>query len=424
MRRRSCDALRVPLHTGPLYASRVQPSVRSVRVTGVRLVLVAVAAVLIASACATVPYTGRRQLSMVSASEELRQGDQLYAIARRRSRISHDRIASDIVQDVGRRIAVVSGQPQWRWEFTLFDDDEQVNAWALPGGKVGIYTGILPVAKDEAGLASVIGHEVAHAIAHHGAERSSQGQLVSILGMGLAVAAGSSTSGATTNLLMQAYGLGAQLGVMLPFGRAQESEADEIGLILMAKAGYDPRAAVGIWQRMGQQKGAQAAPPEFLSTHPSYGTRVQRIEGALPRALGFYEPGRVSNRPLPALKQLRGGDAGEEALLEAVMKIDRLAARASSQQTVATEIGRAFDIKADSVVQFANQASLSPGEAALAFALLRSTKIPPQQLVDDLRRGSSWWGIIRQAGASPRRLAQDLDRVSTRLTPQPRRPAR
>jgi len=389
-----------------------------------RLALVAVITTLVAGACAIVPYTGRRQLSMVSASEEIRQGEQLYAIARRRARISHDTVTSNILQDVGRRIATVSGQPQWRWEFTLFDDDEQVNAWALPGGKVGIYTGILPVAKDEAGLASVIGHEVAHAIAHHGAERASQGQLVSILGMGLAVAAGSTTSGATADLLMQAYGLGAHMGVMLPFGRAQESEADEIGLILMAKAGYDPHAAIGIWQRMSQLKGAGAAPPEFLSTHPSHGTRIRRIEATMPRALEFYEPGRVSNRRLPSLKQLRGGDAGEEALLDAVVKIDRLAAKSGSEQLVATEIGRAFDVKPESVVRFSNQASLSPGEASLAFALLRSTKISPERLVDDLRRGSSWWGIIREAGASPKRLAGDLERVSGRLAGQRPRAAR
>jgi len=367
-----------------------------------------------------VPYTGRQQISLVSEAEERQQGEQLYAVAKRRAPVSQDTVALAIVQDVGRRIAAVSGQPAWDWEFTLFDEPDEVNAWALPGGKVGIYTGLLPIAHDEAGLASVIGHEVAHAIAHHGAERASQGQLIQLLGAGVAVAAGGTMGSGAANALMQAYGVGAQVGVMLPFGRAQESEADEIGLILMAKAGYDPRAAIAVWQRMGTAEGAGSAPPEFLSTHPSYGTRIERIRAALPRALEYYEPGRAPNRTLPALAALEGANPSERAIFDSVVRIDQLAAKAEDA-AVATAIGAEFDQRPEAVVTYANQSALSPGEAALALAVLRDTKVAPERLARDLQGGAGWWRIIRDTGASPRALVIDLGSVAKRLSSTRRR---
>jgi predicted Zn-dependent protease len=265
----------------------------------------AAALALVLASCTTVPYTGRRQLAIMSPSEEARLGEQLYATALRETAVSPDANARGIVQDVGRRIAAVANQPTWRWEFTVFADDEQANAWALPGGKVGIYTGIFPIARDENGLAVIVGHEVAHALAHHSAERASQGTLLGILGTGASIAVGGAVSPANLQLLQAAFGLGAQYGVLLPFGRTQESEADEIGLILMAKAGYDPRAAIGVWERMGDIERRSATPPEFLSTHPSYGTRLNRIRAAMPRALAEYRPGPVGNRTLPAVATAR-----------------------------------------------------------------------------------------------------------------------
>jgi len=166
-------------------------------------------------------------------------------------------------------------------------EDKQINAWCMPGGKVVVYTGILPVAQGEAGLAVVMGHEIAHAIAEHGNERMSHGLLAQFGGMALEEAL-SSQAGATKQLWMSVYGVGAQYGALLPYSRLQENEADRLGLIFMAMAGYDPNAAAPFWQRMASQKGG-AAPPEFLSTHPSDATRIENIKRLIPEAMGYYK---------------------------------------------------------------------------------------------------------------------------------------
>lgn len=247
-------------------------------------------------ACATVPYTNRSQLMLVSESQETTLGAQAYKEVLSKAVIVHDSKFVDPVRRVGERIARAADKPDYKWEFTVIDDDSMINAFALPGGKVAVYTGIFPVAKDEAGLAAVLGHEVAHALAHHGAERMSQGLLAQIGAAGLSVALGGSDP-QTANAVMQAYGLGAQYGVLLPFSRSQESEADHIGLILMAKAGYDPHAALGLWQRM--EKLNEKTPLEFLSTHPSYGTRITDIQGWLPEAQRYYKADGSKNEALP-----------------------------------------------------------------------------------------------------------------------------
>jgi len=197
------------------------------------------------------------------------------------------------VADVGRRLAGVANQPSFAWEFVLLDGDE-VNAFALPGGKTAVYRGILPVARTTAGLAVVMGHEIAHAIARHGAERMSQGLLVGLGGEILGAAAG---GGAEGGAVLAAYGLGSQLGVMLPFSRSQESEADVIGLMLMAKAGYDPREAIAFWDRMEKRGGD--GPSEFLSTHPSGSTRRMTLQNNLAQALDYY--GRTRSAPIAPL---------------------------------------------------------------------------------------------------------------------------
>jgi predicted Zn-dependent protease len=206
------------------------------------------------------------------------------------------------VTNLGKRIAKAAAHPEYRWQFTVFDDPEQANAFALPGGKVAVYTGVFPVAQTTAGLAAVVGHEVGHVLAHHAAERMSQGLLLQIGASGLSVALGAQDQ-ATRDAVMQALGLGAHYGVLLPFSRAQESEADHIGLILMAKAGYDPHAALDLWRRF-EARGKEA-PPEFLSTHPSYGTREQHIASWLPEAMRYYQPSRTAVVSLPAIAQRR-----------------------------------------------------------------------------------------------------------------------
>jgi metalloendopeptidase OMA1, mitochondrial len=230
------------------------------------------------AACESAPVTGRNQLILLPESQDASMGLQAYQQIKQQERVSRDPELNRRVQEIGRRIAAVSGQPDWDWQFTVFENDEP-NAFALPGGKVGVYTGLFKVARNDDQLAAVLAHEIAHAIARHGAERMSQG-LLTQLG---AAALGAATSPAYAELAAQA----ATLGIILPYSRTQESEADEIGLMLMAKAGYDPREAVKLWQNFEALGGAR--PPEFLSTHPSAGTRIERLKELMPKALEIYE---------------------------------------------------------------------------------------------------------------------------------------
>lgn len=370
---------------------------------------------LVLTSCATVPYTGRRQLSIMSAAQETQLGNQAYASLTRRSLIAHDTRANAIVREVGRRIADAADQPSWTWELTLFDDREQVNAWALPGGKVGVYTGIFPVAEHEAGLATVVGHEVAHALAHHSAERASQQTFLGLIAGGLAAAA-DVTLGGSGGLAQQTLSLGAQLGILLPFSRAQESEADEIGLILMAKAGYDPRAALGVWDRMAAVERQQATPPEFLSTHPSYGTRVARIEAALPRALRYYRPDASPDRRLPALADLEPPDPAEAEIIAGVSRIDKLASRKETARTLPYVIAAEFRTRPERVADLQKETDFSPGETALALALLTGTATQLDALVRDLERSRRWYDVVRASGASPRAVGTGLAAIAERAT--------
>jgi predicted Zn-dependent protease len=251
------------------------------------------------SACTTVPYTNRNQFMVMSESDDLKLGAAAYQQVLKKEKIVHDPQITAPVQEVGRRIAAAAEKPEYQWEFTVIDDPKQANAFCLPGGKVAVYTGIFPIAKDEAGLATVIGHEVAHALARHGAERMSTGMALQAAGAALAIASGGQ-SAATQQAVMAAYGLGAQVGVALPFSRSQESEADRIGLILMAKGGYDPEAAIGLWQRMEQYAGGKG-PPEWLSTHPAEGTRQHNIEGWVAEARQYYQPPPAPDGMLPVI---------------------------------------------------------------------------------------------------------------------------
>lgn len=263
-------------------------------------------ATVLAAACATVPYTNRSQLMLMSRGEEAELGAAAYRQALKTEKIVESGPAAEVVRRVGERIARAAERADFRWEFKLIDNDEVVNAFCLPGGKVAIYSGIFPVAYDEAGLAAVMGHEVAHALARHGAERMSQGQLAQIGAIGVAVAVGDQ-SPATQQAVMSAFGIGTQVGVLLPFSRAHEAEADHIGMILMAKAGYDPAAALQLWQRMEQmeRRKRDGGTPEFLSTHPGYQTRQANIEGWLAEARRHYRPdSSVSAGPLPGVTPL------------------------------------------------------------------------------------------------------------------------
>ena len=219
-----------------------------------------------------------------------------YQVVLSESELSSNPVEVDMIKRVGERIQKAAEEyyaeykiedklAGYEWEYNLIVDD-QVNAWCMPGGKVAFYTGILPVCEDETGIAVVMGHEVAHALANHGGERMSQG-MIAQMGLGTLAAAMGESPSLTRQLLLQSIGMGTQLGV-LKFSRDNESEADHIGLILMAKAGYDPRAATSFWERMSALSGGQA-PPEFLSTHPASETRVKDLEALLPEALKYYK---------------------------------------------------------------------------------------------------------------------------------------
>jgi metalloendopeptidase OMA1, mitochondrial len=248
-----------------------------------RLLCVAALIAALVGGCETVPITGRSQMQLVSTTEEAQMGAEAYKEILSKAKISNDPAANALVQRVGTRIVAVTDRKDLSWEFTVIDDPQTVNAFALPGGKVAVYTGILPVTRDEAGLAVVLGHEVSHVMARHSAERISQ-QLslqygAQILGAMLGVNPDITKAGAGLLVNM----------LLLPWDRKQESEADHLGLIYMAKAGYDPRAASEFWTRMTESSKGASRPPEFLSTHPSGETRIQQIAEWLPEAERYYQ---------------------------------------------------------------------------------------------------------------------------------------
>jgi predicted Zn-dependent protease len=262
--------------------------------------IVALAGLLVVLAgCAEVPITGRRQLSFVPASlvtsMSIEQYDQLIS----QSKVVTGTPQAVMVKSVGEKIVKAVEEytkthglkdpfAGYKWEFNLIQDPN-VNAFAMPGGKVVVYTGILPVAQNEAGLATVLGHEIAHVFAGHGEERLSQGLLAQLGEVGLAAALQKQPE-QTKNLFMSAYGLGAQVGILLPFSRVQENEADHLGMIFMAMAGYDPHAAVAFWERMAAAGQGKAKPPEFLSTHPADATRIKKLQELVPEAMEYYHP--------------------------------------------------------------------------------------------------------------------------------------
>lgn len=231
-------------------------------------------------ACVTTPETHRTQLNFQSDSQMNQMGDDAYKDILSKSKVSKNATLNSEIVSVGRRIAQASGA-DYDWEFTVIEDP-QVNAFCLPGGKVAVYTGLIPVAKNNAGLAAVLGHEVAHAVLRHSAERMSQ---QTVLAAGLSIATLSFSNSKYKELMAAALGVGAMYGVSLPFSRYHEAEADRVGLDYMAKAGYDPKEAVLLWQRMAQQ-GSRS--PEILSTHPDPLNRARDLSKHMDKALQLY----------------------------------------------------------------------------------------------------------------------------------------
>jgi predicted Zn-dependent protease len=256
--------------------------------------------VLFIISCTKNPITGRSQANLVSEAEVNSMAETQY-----RQFLSTNKVVSssgnrdaEMVKRVGQRVSKAveayfrqQGQAQllegYKWEYNLVESAE-VNAWCMPGGKIVVYTGLLPITQNEAALAAVMGHEVAHAVLNHGRERMSQEMINQGLGSALSVAL-ANKSAATQNVFLTAFGLGSQVGVLLPFSRKHELEADHYGLLFAAMAGYNPQEAINLWERM-EKASSGSKPPEFLSTHPSEGNRIEQLKKYMPEALKYYKP--------------------------------------------------------------------------------------------------------------------------------------
>ena len=258
---------------------------------------------LVIYACARVPMTGRRQAKLLPESELVAMSLTQYAGFLDTSAVVKSGANRSSIATVGARISKAVEEylrttrdsamiQNFKWEFNLVDDPA-VNAWCMPGGKVVFYTGIMPICQTETGIAVVMGHEIAHAVARHGNERMSQGMIQQLGGIGLSVAVASKPA-ETQQLFQLAYAAGTQVGVMLPFSRKHESEADHMGLMFMSMAGYDPHEAPKFWERMNAMAGG-ASPPEFLSTHPAPATRAANLQKLMPEALKYYNAYNTSN---------------------------------------------------------------------------------------------------------------------------------
>ncbi len=239
--------------------------------------------------CTTVPGTGRSALMLVPESALVEQSNNLFREMRRKTRISRNSEYNARVQRVGRKIAdvVKDDMPNTHWEFVVFEDASQVNAFAMPGGKVGIYTGLFSLVEQDADLATVVSHEIAHVVARHGNQRVSQQILLAAGGLAIGLSLDDEDR-ATRNAVMTAYGMGSTLGVALPYSRSHELEADKLGLIYMARAGYDPRRSLVFWEKMMRRQRAGLL-PEFLSTHPAHQSRIRQLKSTMEWAIAEYD---------------------------------------------------------------------------------------------------------------------------------------
>jgi len=255
-------------------------------------VIVGISLIAIIGSCATNPFTGKKTLNFVSNSQLFPSAFQQYGTFLKENKVITATLDAKKVESVGIKIKnaaeqwlKANGHPEYlkgyQWEYKLIENKE-VNAWCMPGGKIVVYTGILPITQDEAGLATVMGHEVSHALANHGAQRMSAAQLQQIGAVGVALATGSQSE-ENQKMWQQYYGIGSQVGVMLPFSRSHETEADKIGLTLMAIAGYNPEQAIYFWERMSANSNGKK-PSEMLSTHPSDATRIANLKKLIPEA--------------------------------------------------------------------------------------------------------------------------------------------
>lgn len=276
-----------------------------------RVALGLVSVLLLLSGCSTVPETGRRQLLLISADQEAQMGLATFAQMKKEEPISANPMFNDRVTRIGTRIAASVGRalPNAKWEFVVFESKE-LNAFALPGGKVGVYTGLLDIAETDDELAAVMGHEIAHVSSRHSGERvSHQLALAGVTALSEIGMEAGEVDDDTRNIARAALGVGATVAVILPYSRTHESEADAIGLRFAAGAGYDPRAAVTFWQRMLKANEGKSRPPEWLSTHPSNETRIKALQELAPQYVPLYEESKARIEAAEMGEGSEGADA-------------------------------------------------------------------------------------------------------------------
>ena len=345
---------------------------------------------------------------LVPESNEIASGEQAYRQISRDSVLTDNSQALRIVRRVGERIARAANKPDYRWEFRIINDPDNVNAFCVPGGKVAVYTGIFPIAKDEAGLAVILGHEVAHALLRHAGERMSQAE---VLGTGLALAG---ASGVNPQIL-QALGLGASVGVILPFSRSQESEADHVGLILMAKAGYDPRVSLEVWERMERKE--KGAPPEFLSTHPGSEARIQQLRAWMPEALQYYQPGSQSVELLPSPQALDSPTAkNERELLKRIQAINQYVEQKSGERPIVEALANELRLNPQLVVQERQQLRIGYGQYAALRGVSYLGRSSISRTLSAYQRGEPWSEIAQANGTRLNELTVWLNDVIRRTT--------
>lgn len=349
---------------------------------------------LLLGACTTAPLTQRRQIILTSEEQELALGEMQYRELLRNCVLTPDRKANRIVQKVGNRLAQVVNRADYAWEFVVINEPTVVHTQVFPSGKVVVYTGIFPVARDETGLAILLSHDIAHALARHQGEKASRDVLMELGSMGV-------TFG--PDLVRQAYGAGTSLGLIMPFGQVQESEADALGLLLVAKAGYDPHAALEVWERLVRASEQLPQPALFLLTHPGYDMRHQTIKRTLPTALQHYSQtgsGAIPE-PLPSLASLEPADETEAAVTQAMGTLDRLAVLSTDGRESITEtLAKEFGLTPQVVENAARSFTLRPGELAFVFTLAAASGEPLERLAVAVEQTGSWPEIARNHGVS------------------------
>jgi hypothetical protein len=342
---------------------------------------------------------------LVSETQEIGVGELQYRQVLSQSVVNQNMEANRLVRKVGRRLAQAANHPAYSWEFVVLDGPETIHAWVSPGGKVGVYTGLFPIADDETGLAILLAHEIAHALARHHGEKTSHDVFMEVGSMGVTFA---------PDLLRQGYNLGTNLGLILPFGQAQEIEADALGLRLAAKAGYDPSSAWSVWTRLNAEVGKRPQPPAFLLAHPEYDLRRQTIAQWLPEALRYYQPNPAEKvEKLPPLASLEPLDEEEKALLQAMGTLDRIAMSTPEGKvqliTILTQESR---LPAQTVEEAARDSALRPGELAYALVLAQQSETDVRTLVTLAEQTRSWSEVAHRRAVAPSVLTQRLQEIA------------